>query len=610
MHLDPPKKIPKFSETVKNVYTNTVKLMRFAWEMDRKTTFLFYFTAGITAFVPFLSSYFLKLLIDALQDSQYSLQSSIPIIIIIVLAAGYLTNIISNVVYWGINQSYLDYIFRYKLQNAITLKFHKKIAKLDIAYFEDPKVQDLISKTRETMQWRIPDFLRTYSYLVGDIIAFITAFIVLIPFGWWIPFVITVLTIPRLFLHAKYGAVQWSLWGSGAPQARKLWYLNYMLQEPLTVKETRISQASQILMKKFDDLQKYLFNLNKKALDKYLRVLSIPPILEILVLFFIAYLFIDSVLIGVITIGSFTLLLNMLDQLGDRAANASAHFARIYEANLYVNHFFELMALPVIIKQKKQAIKLTTVSPPQIEFKNVSFNYPNGPKVLDDVSFVINPSESVAFVGHNGAGKSTIVKLICRFYDVSSGEILVNGINIKDLDLQNWYKFLGTLFQEFVHYHFTVKENIMLGSPDKKDDRALIEAAKKAGALSFIEKLPNKFDTYLGKEFEDGEELSGGQWQKLAIARAFYEEPPVLILDEPTSAIDAEAEFEIFNNLEHQYRDKTLILVSHRFSTVRNANRIYVIADGKIKESGSHHELMELNGEYAKLFSIQAQGYK
>ena len=268
------------------------------------------------------------------------------------------------------------------------------------------------------------------------------------------------------------------------------------------------------------------------------------------------------------------------------------------------------MALPQLIKAPKNPVSLGEIKPPKIEFKNVSFNYQGGAKVLDDVSFVIEPGESVALVGHNGAGKTTIVKLLCRFYDVTGGEILINGIGIKKLDLTSYYKFLGTLFQEFVQYHFTVRENIFLGAPGKNDEAAMHEAARKSGADEFIDRLPKKYDQMLGKEFEGGEELSGGQWQKLAIARAFYEEPPVLILDEPTSAIDAEAEYEIFSNLEKQYKNKTLVLVSHRFSTVRNAQKIVVLEHGKIIETGTHAELMNRQGEYAKLFTIQAKGYQ
>ena len=595
---------------MKQISTNTKRLFKLAWQMDKRVTTLFYLTAAIGAFVPLASAYALKLLIDHLQIIQNSLETTIPVIIAVVLAGKYLVTFLDGIVYWGINKSYLDYVFRYKLQNEIAWKFQQKVSKLDIAHFENAEVQDLITKTRDTMQWQLPDYLRIFSDLFNDSIAFTAAFVILLPFGWWIPVFVSVVTIPKLYLQAKYGGIKWSIWGSGAPQAKKLWYLNYLLQEPMTVRETRISQSSESLLNKFKEIQQYLFNLNKGALDKYLRVLTIPPIIEAVVIFFIAYQFLPPVVAGTFTIGSFTLLITMLGQLGSRSANASADFAKIYENNLYVNHYFEFLALPSLMPIAKNPVALGELKPPKIEFRNVSFNYPNGPKVLDNVSFTVEPGESIALVGHNGAGKTTIVKLLCRFYDVSGGEILINGINIKDLDLSHWYKFLGTLFQEFVKYHFTVKENIFLGSPDKNDEKAMKEAAVKSGAAEFIERLPNKYDHMLGKEFESGEELSGGQWQKLAIARAFYEEPPVLILDEPTSAIDAEAEYEIFNNLEKQYKNKTLILVSHRFSTVRNANKIIVIDLGKIVESGSHEKLMKDGGQYSKLFSIQARGYR
>src|SRR3989338_6299462 len=600
----------KITTPLKQISTNTKRLFKLAWQMDKRVTTLFYLTAAIGAFVPLASAYALPILIDHLQIIQNSLETTIPVIIAVVLAGKYLVTFLDGIVYWGINKSYLDYVFRYKLQNEKTWKFQQKVSKLDVAYFENPKVQDLITKTRDTMQWQLPDYLRIFSYLFNDIIAFVAAFLVLLPFGWWVPVLVGVITIPRLYLQAKYGGIKWSIWGSGAPQAKKLWYLNYLLQEPMTVRETRISQSSESLLNKFKEIQQYLFNLSKGVLDKYLRVLTIPPIIEAVVIFFVAYQFLPTVIAGTITIGSFTLLIGMLEQLGSRSANASAHFAQIYESNLYVNHYFDFLALPPLIPTAKNPVVLEEIKPPKIEFRNVSFNYPKGQKVLDGVSFVIEPGESVALVGHNGAGKTTIVKLLCRFYDVSDGEILINDINIKDLDLPRWYKFLGTLFQEFVRYHFTVRENIFLGAPEKKDENAMIEAARKSGAAEFIEQLPKKYDTILGKEFEDGEELSGGQWQKLAIARAFYEEPPVLILDEPTSAIDAEAEYEIFNNLEKQYKNKNLILVSHRFSTVRNANKIIVLEHGKIVESGSHEDLLKLDGTYAHLFTLQAKGYQ
>ena len=602
--------IAKITIPLGQIYKNTERLLVLAWNMDRRTTKLYYLTAAIGALVTLASAYALKVLIDYLQLTQQSLMPTVPIIIAAILAGRYLITLLDGVIYGGLHQSYLDYVFRYELQNEITMKFHQKIAKLDIAYFENADVQDLIAKTRETMQWRLPDYLRAFAEFFRDAVAFVAIFLVLLPFGVWIPILISLVALPRLYLQAKYGAIQWSIWGSGAPQTKKLWYLNYLLQEPMTVRETRISQSSESLLSKFQEIQKYLFNLSKGGLDKYLRVLVIPPIIESIVIFLVAYHFLPSVIAGTVTIGSFTLLVTMLEQLGGRAANTSMFLAHMYESNLYVNYYFDFLALPTLIKTSNNAITLKNVEPPKIEFRNVSFNYPGGQKVLDKISFVVEPGENMALVGHNGAGKTTIVKLLCRFYDVTEGEILINDINIKDLDLPSWYTFLGTLFQEFVKYHFTVRENIFLGAPEKKDEKAMKEAAEKSGAAEFIEQLPGKYDQILGKEFEDGEEISGGQWQKLAIARAFYEEPPVLILDEPTSAIDAEAEYEIFNNLAKQYKNKTLILVSHRFSTVRNANKIIVLEHGKIVEIGSHEKLMTLEGTYSKLFSIQAKGYR
>jgi ATP-binding cassette subfamily B protein len=225
-------------------------------------------------------------------------------------------------------------------------------------------------------------------------------------------------------------------------------------------------------------------------------------------------------------------------------------------------------------------------------------------------AFVIEPGQSVALVGTNGAGKSTIIKLLCRFYDVTGGQILINGVDLRALDLAHWYEHLGTLFQDFVQYKLTVRDNVLFGDPARVDERAMVEAVRKAGAAALVDELPGGYDQILGTEFADGEQLSGGQWQKLAIARAFYQSAPVLIMDEPTSAIDAEAEYEIFNNLEAEYHDKTLILVSHRFSTVRNADRILVIEDGRIVEQGSHDEMLAEAGRYAAMFAMQAAGYR
>lgn len=604
-------KLKSIPRVLKHLLTNLKKMLAIAWQTDKYVTTAYYLTAAVGALAPLAFSLTLKLLIDNLLRGQtLTIANSIPLIVIVILAVRYLVVVGENLVQWGLNRIYFDCLFRYKLQNELNYRFYKKLAYLDIAHLEDPETQNLIAKVKDTLTWRPPDFLRYFSYLFGSLVSYLSAFIVLLPFGWWIPIVVTITTLPRLYLRAKYGSVQWSIYGSGVPQVRRLWYFTWLLSTKTAIREMKIFQSQKALLSKFKKIQKHIFNLNKKPLDNYLRVLTFPPILEAIILFVVVYLQLPSVLSGVLTIGSFTLLINMVERLNSSASTTVVTFGEMHESSLYIDHYFEVLELPKVVKEVKRPVIFKKIAPPKIEFKNVSFSYPNGPTVLKDVSFIVEAGKSVALVGPNGAGKSTIIKLICRFYDVSKGKILINGENIKNLKLSNWYQFLGTLFQDFMHYHFTVRDNIALGAPAKQDEKLIKEAAVKSGAYEFIKKLPKDFDQMLGREFENGKELSIGQWQKLAIARAFYEEAPLLILDEPTSAIDAEAEYEIFNNLAKIYKNKTLILVSHRFSTVRNANKILVVENGEITERGTHKQLLGLNGKYARMFRVQAKGYR
>lgn len=607
----PPTKATQLGTTLKEIVINIGRLLRISWQMDKYTTSVFYFIAFLGALVPVITSYLFTLLIDQVQLAQSSPGAIVPVVIVSVIALRAGTYALQDVLYHSYGRTYLDHLFRYKLQNKVSYDFYTKAVSLDIAQYEDSDTQNLIAKVKDMMLWRVPDFIRTFSYFFGNIVMYVSAFLVTLQFGWWIPVVVTLATLPRLYIRTQYGSIQWSIWDGSAPQSRRLWYLGYILQDKVAVREMRVSQTAQTILGKFKGYQDELFDLNKKPLDSYMKALIAPPLIESLVILLIIILFLPDVVSQTITIGFFSLLLNMLGQLNQNTASAAYNMSELYENNLYVNQYFELLALQPKMISEPGALKLTDTKPPRIEFKNVSFRYKPGKNILHNVSFVIEPGESVAFVGHNGAGKSTVIKLLCRFYDATEGEILINGRNIKDIDLTSWYAYLGTLFQEFVWYQLTVKENITLGAQNKVNEKMMIEAAKKAGAHEFISKLPGGYDQQLGREYEGGEDLSGGQWQKLAIARAFYQQPPILILDEPTSAIDAEAEFEIFSNLEKHYADqKSLILVSHRFSTVRNAEKIIVLEDGKLTESGTHTQLMKLNGKYAQMFTLQAEGYK
>lgn len=605
-------RMKKIKRKLAELFGNIRRVLKLAFEIDRKLIIYYYLTSAIGAIAPIIAAFLFKLAIDRIvQNTGLLLDSStVPLVIIFALAGYFVMHLTEHVVYWGLNTSYLDYLLRNKLQSGLTYRFSEKMASLDLGHLEDPEIQNLVTKVEQTYTWQIPDFVRIWNYIFRDLVGIIAVIIAFAGYGFWIPLILLLVATPRIFFKIRYGQFVWSMFGGNAPQAKKLWYVSDLLTKKSSIIETRIFQSQKSLLGKLQELLDHLYNVNKKPLDNYKWVLIFSPILEGLAVFGIIYYFLPQVLTGAITIGSLTFIISTLQQLRDHTTWGASHFGELFEKSLFVNPYFALMNLPKLVKEDSNPKIFKDVKPPKIEFKNVSFTYPNGREVLKDVNLVVEPGEAVALVGINGAGKSTIIKLLCRFYDVSSGEILVNGVNLKKLKFSNWYKFLGTLFQDFVKYNFTVRENILLGNPNLKDNAKMKEAALKSGAYEFIKTFENGYDQMLGRYFENGEELSGGQWQKLAIARAFYEKAPVLILDEPTSAIDAESEYKIFKNLERVYKNKSLILVSHRFSTVRNANKILVIDDGKIIEQGSHKELLEKGGRYAKMFKIQAKGYQ
>jgi len=326
---------------------------------------------------------------------------------------------------------------------------------------------------------------------------------------------------------------------------------------------------------------------------------------------FIQYWLIKQVLAKAISVQGYSFYLQNVYLVAENLNSIQTDIVELIEFSRYVENLRIFFSLPEKIKKPKKPIKIPQEFP-KIEFRNVSFKYPGSRNmVFENVSFVINPGEHVALVGENGAGKTTIIKLLARFYDVTSGEILINDVNIKKIDLESYYKLWGILFQEFAKYWLSVRENIGLGSvEDIKDKKLVKQAAKKAGADKMIDKLPMKYENPLSTNMKRGTDLSGGQWQKIGIARGLFSDPQLIVLDEPTSALDALAEDEVFEEIAKISSDTTMIIVSHRFSTVRNTDKILVLKSGKISEQGTHQKLMKNEKLYYKMFTSQAKGYK
>jgi ATP-binding cassette, subfamily B, bacterial len=284
----------------------------------------------------------------------------------------------------------------------------------------------------------------------------------------------------------------------------------------------------------------------------------------------------------------------------------------IYENNLFMANFFEFLCLRPRMTFAGQRRKLQVPLRGGIEFRELGFRYPESDGwALRGVNLIIRPGEKIALVGHNGAGKTTLIKLLSRLYDPTEGSILIDGIDIRDLDPLELQQRIGVIFQDFVRYHLPVRENIGFGQIDAMGDvERIAAAARKSGAQAVVEELPQGYETMLGRWFQDGHELSLGQWQKIALARAFMREAEILVLDEPTASVDARTEYEIFQNFKTLTEGKMAILISHRFSTVRMADRIAVIQEGRIAELGTHEELLRRGGIYAELFGMQAEGYR
>ncbi len=404
----------------------------------------------------------------------------------------------------------------------------------------------------------------------------------------------------------------WDILSGRAETRRKYWELHGHFNTLPSLIELKLFQNIpyffSAIKELFHNFQMEEKRNEKKKLFSQLIVLCFSQ----LVIAFAIIFFTLQVVKGNLLIGTFTFILASIGDLRQSLSGLFSNLGRQYQDSLFVTDIFKMLDLKPSIEKPKKGIVLDSKKTPEIIFENVTFSYPGiKTAVLKNFSLKIAPGEKIALVGINGAGKTTFVKLLCRFYDPDQGRIIIGGHDLKELDLESWYSQLGAIFQDYVHYHFIVKEVIAMGKTGAASSLEKVkEAAQASEADIFIEEWEKKYEQMLGKEFTEGVEPSIGQWQKLALARTFYRAPSVLVLDEPTSSIDAAAEAKIFEKLENLPRDRTVILISHRFSTVHQADKIGVIEEGELKELGTHEDLLKLSGTYAYLFNLQAKGYK
>jgi ATP-binding cassette, subfamily B, bacterial len=591
-----------------SVFRYSGKALSLVWSTDRTLTISLAILALVSGLLPGSIAIIGKLIVDGVvianrSGFQIDRQTALNYVYLEAIAIVLLAAAQKGLV---VCQSLLRVLLAQRVNELIL----EKALTLDLSHFEDSEFYDKMSQARSQASSRPLSLITRTFGLCQSALTLITFSGLLWQFSGWAVLVLIVAAIPAFIAETRFSEHAFRLFRWRSPETRQQHYLETLLAREDYAKEVQLYQLGGMLLQRYRDIFNRLYkddrNLTiQKGLWGYL--LGLLSTLA----FYAAYAWIVLAAIsGQITLGEMTMYLMVFRQGQSTFSAALTSIGGMYEDNLYLANLYEFLEQPMPQSQGK--ITQGKIKD-GIRFEHVSFSYPGSPQlVLNNISLHLPLGEKLAIVGENGSGKTTLIKLLTNLYTPTSGRILLDGVDLKDWDIDVLRQRIGVIFQNFVQYQFTVGENVGVGDVGHLDDRKEWEiAANKGMAKSFIDMLPAKFDTQLGKWFKGGQELSGGQWQKIALARAFMRSnADILILDEPTAAMDAEAEMNIFNHFRSLTQDRMVVLISHRFSTVRMADKIIVMASGEIIEQGSHEQLLAVGGRYAHLFSLQAAGYQ
>ncbi|MBW8823664.1 MAG: ABC transporter ATP-binding protein [Xanthomonadales bacterium] len=572
----------------------------------------------VRAVSPVVLLYIGKLIIDEAvrlsrttlpHDVQTAWQSGALNHLIVLLALELAIAVLSDLM--GRLVSYVDGVLSDLYTNRIGTRLMEHAATLDLEDFEDADLQDRLQRARMQTMGR----MNLMSQLFGQAQDFITvaAFATgLVAYAPWLMAMLALALVPAFIGESHFNTLGYHLNTMWTPERRELEYLKQVGSSVETAKEVKIFDLNRFLIERFRALSDKFTSANRKLAARRAAWGTLLAALGSIA-YYGAYGYIAwRTVRGDFTIGDLTFLSASFLRLRGLLESLLSGFAQVANQALYLDDLYSFFKIEPEIVSKPNAALVPRPIVRGFVFDNVGFRYEGSERwALRGLSFQLNAGEVLALVGENGAGKTTLVKLLARLYDPDEGRILLDGVDLRDYDLDDLRANIGVIFQDFVRYHLTAGENIGVGQIDALHDQARIEQAAQRGmADEVIADLPQGYEQLVGRRWKTGVELSGGQWQKIAIARAYMRDAQVVILDEPTAALDARAEYEVFRRFKELSAERTAVLISHRFSSVRMADRILVLADGKVEAQGSHAELMAQGGRYAELFELQAAGYR
>ena len=593
------------------------QLLRLVWATHRGFTIAMGLLRLVRAFVPIATLWIGKLIIDGVVEAQrnggtWRAIGKLVLIEIAIVVLGELLARASSLV-----ESLLGDLF----SNKISVRLMEHAATLDLAQFEDPEFYDHLERARRQTVGRI-GLIAQLLGLAQDMLTLATLSAALLAFSPWLVLLLVIAIVPSFLGETRFAAMEYSLLFRWTPERRQLDYLRWVGASDDTAKEVQLFGLASWLTERYRVLSERWYAENRKLATRKAVVSSLLSFIGTAGYYGAYVVIIARTIAGAITLGSLTFLAASFSRGRDLIQRLLLGASSIYEQGLYLRDLFLFFEMKPTISSKPGAPPVPKPVRQGFVFENVGFQYPGTERwAVRNVSFELHPGERVALVGENGAGKTTLTKLLARLYDPTEGRILLDGTDIRDYDLASLRREIGVIFQDFVRYDMRFDENVGVGEIESVrsylDNGAetatpppLVDATEQSLASSLLPRLPGGYRQMLGRRFDDGVDLSGGEWQKIALARAYMRDAQVLILDEPTAALDARAEYEVFVRFSELMAGRMGVLISHRFSTVRMADRIVVLKGGEVVEEGTHEQLAGANGLYAELFGMQAVGYR